>query len=153
MKSASKVAATREAAAIGLEARTKQYLAGAASATLDFLLEAQQVWADALRAEYDAIVQYNNALAAFEFNKGTIMRYDNVAISEGQLPKAAQVRAVEHEREISHSLVIRQRASGVQQLPDFEHGQVGIPNLPSNERSRLLSRSSKGSLPYLMIPC
>ncbi|HEV8060095.1 MAG TPA: TolC family protein [Gemmataceae bacterium] len=112
----------RQAAALELEARTKEYLAG--RGTLDFLLEAQSVWADALRGEYDFIVQYNNTLAAFEFDKGTMLRYDNVNIGEGPLPPAAQVRAVEHEKERSHAIVLRQHEIGVETLPT-----TGLPNL------------------------
>src|SRR5262249_8941229 len=98
----------REAAAIQLEARFKEFLAG--RGTLDFLLEPHPVWADALRDEFNAIVQYNNAIITFEYAKGTIMQHDNVVISEGLLPHCAQVRAVEHERERSKALVLMQRA-------------------------------------------
>jgi outer membrane protein TolC len=113
----------REARATELEARTKEYLAG--RGTLDFLLQSQSQWADALRAEYAAIVAYNNSLAAFEFDKGTMLRYDNVLIGEGELPAAAQVRAVEHEKQRSHALILRQRETGVSRLPCS-----GLPTLP-----------------------
>lgn len=116
----------REARATELEARTKEYLAG--RGTLDFLLQSQSQWADALRAEYAAIVAYNNSLAAFEFDKGTMLRYDNVIIGEGDLPAAAQVRAVEHEKERSHALILRQRDTGLNRLP-----VSGLPTLPTNE--------------------
>ncbi len=99
--------AQREAYAEQLAARFKEFLAG--RGTLDFLLESQRNWADALRAEYDAIVQYNNALALYQFQKGTILAYDNVAISEGPLPKCAQVRAAEHQAERAKALVLRER--------------------------------------------
>src|SRR5262249_19347275 len=103
--------ANREAAAQQLEARFKEFLAG--RGTLDILLEAQRNWADALRSEYDFIRQYNNALAGFEFAKGTSLQHDNVVIGEGPLPQCAQVRAVEHERERSKALVLRERAKPV----------------------------------------
>src|SRR5208337_2487996 len=80
----------REAAAVQLQARFQEFLAG--RGTLDILLESQRVWASALQSEYDSIVRYNNALVGFEFAKGTILQRDNVAISEGPLPQAAQVR-------------------------------------------------------------
>jgi hypothetical protein len=88
------------------------------------LLQSQSQWADALRAEYASIVQYNNSLAAFEFQKGTVLRYDNVNIGEGPLPPAAQVRAIDHDKERSHALVLRQREAGVPRMPT-----TGIPVL------------------------
>lgn len=100
--------AQREAYAVQLDARFKEFLAG--RGTLDFLLESQRNWADALRAEYDAIVQYNNTLALFQFQKGTIMQFDNVVIGEGPLPHCAQVRAEDHARERCKALVLRERA-------------------------------------------
>jgi hypothetical protein len=118
----------RQARAIELEARTKEYLAG--RGTLDFLLQAQSEWADALRAEYDAIVQYNNSLAAFEFDKGTILRYNNVNIGEGPLPPAAQVRAIEHDKERSHALLLRQREMGVQMMPTSGLPALGNEAVP-----------------------
>jgi len=122
--------AQREAAAQQLEARNKQFQAG--KGTLDFLLEAQRLWADALRAEYQAIADYNNAMARFEYAKGTIMQRDNIVIAEGGLPQCAQVRAVEHERERSSALVLRERAKAVT-VPccRVEGGTLmGLPDLP-----------------------
>ncbi len=74
------------------------------------LIEAQRDWAAALAAEYQAIVDYNNALARFEFARGTIMQHNNVMIAEGQLPACAQVRAVEHERQRARALVLGHRS-------------------------------------------
>jgi outer membrane protein TolC len=103
--------AQREAAAITLDARFKEFLAG--KGTLDFLLESQRVWADALRDEYTSIVQYNNALATYEYAKGTLLQHDNITIAEGALPHAVQQRAVEHEREKAKAIVLRERAQPV----------------------------------------
>jgi outer membrane protein TolC len=120
----------REAAAIQLDARFKQFLAG--RGTLDFLLEAQRVWADALRDEFNAIVQYNNTLATFQFAKGTILQHDNVMIAEGLLPHAAQVRAVDHEKERTKALVLYERAKPIlTPLKDIDgHKVLGVPELP-----------------------
>ncbi len=99
--------AQREAAAQQVKARFAEWQAG--KGTLDILLEAQRFWADALREEYNAIVNYNNTLAAFEFAKGTIMQHNNVNISEGPLPHCALARAVEHEREKMRAFELLQR--------------------------------------------
>jgi outer membrane protein TolC len=131
--------AQREAAAEQLQARFKEFLAG--RGTLDFLLEAQRVWADALRDEYNAIVQYNNALVTFEYAKGTILRHDNVMISEGPLPQCAQVRAVEHARERSKALVLRERANPVlcSQHQCGVNTVTGLPAIPADQPPSLPS--------------
>jgi outer membrane protein TolC len=103
--------AQREAFGEQLRARQEEYRAG--RGTLDILLEAQRFWADALASEYQAIVTYNNNLVEWEYVKGTIMQHDNVMIAEGGLPACAQVRAVDHERERTAALVLRERASPV----------------------------------------
>jgi outer membrane protein TolC len=122
--------AQREAAAVQLDARFKEFLAG--RGTLDILLEAQRVWADALRTEYDAIAQYNNALVAFEFAKGTLLQRDNVVISEGALPQCAQKRAVEHEREKAVALKLRERENPVLSQCGYDKDYTGVPAVPSN---------------------
>jgi outer membrane protein TolC len=123
--------AQRQAAAQQLEARFKEFLAG--RGTLDILLEAQRFWATALRAEYDAISSYNNALACFEWGKGTLLQHDNVIITEGPLPQCAQVRAVDHEHERSIAFGLRERANPVV-CPGCspEKGQPGLPVLPED---------------------
>jgi len=102
--------AQREPAAEQLKARFQGFLAGRKEDTLDKLLEAQRLWADALNQEYAAIRDYNNALAGFEASKGTILRRNNVTIAEGPLPSAAQRRAVEHLRERNKSIILAERS-------------------------------------------
>jgi outer membrane protein TolC len=88
-----------------LTARENEYKAG--RGTLDVLLEAQRTFAQSLAAQYQAVANYNQALAVFQWSKGTIMQYDSVVIAEGPLPACAQVRAVEHQRERTAALVLR----------------------------------------------
>lgn len=76
-------------------------------------LEAQRRYASALVKEYEAIAQYNSTLAKLEWAKGTILRYNNVHISEGALPECAQVRAVEYEKERTKSIIVRERPNAV----------------------------------------
>jgi outer membrane protein TolC len=123
--------AQREAFATQLRTRYEQYLAG--RGTLDILLEAQRFWADALSQEYQAIVTYNNALCGFEFAKGTILQFNNVQIAEGALPECVQARAVEHFRERTKALVIRQHAApaGVMREGLEKAGPINLtPQLP-----------------------
>jgi outer membrane protein TolC len=100
--------AQREAFGLQMAARYQDFLAG--RGTLDILLESQRFWAAALAQEYNEIANYQIALAAWEYAKGTIMQHDNVVIAEGGLPQCAGVRAVEHQRERTASLVLRERA-------------------------------------------
>lgn len=103
--------------------------------TLNLLLEAQRFWAEALATEYQAIVTYNNAIAGYEFAKGTIKEHDNVTISEGPIPVAAQKRAVEHLRERTKAIVLRERAAPMSVLakPLERSGPINIyPQINAN---------------------
>jgi outer membrane protein TolC len=124
--------AQREAATDQLRARFTEFLAG--KGTLDILLESQRVWSQALSDEYSTIAQYNIELVNFEFAKGTILQHDNITISEGPLPECAQIRAVEHERERSKALVLRQRENPITHCQcQVEDGTLILPpNLPEN---------------------
>jgi hypothetical protein len=93
--------------AYGEQLRSLVELVYHGSKTPDILLEAQRFYADALAGEYNAIRDYNNAIVAFEYTKGTIMEHDSVTISEGCLPTAAYKRAVVHEQERAHAIQIR----------------------------------------------
>lgn len=106
----------------------------------NLVLQAQRQWSDALASEYNAIVQYNIALAQFEFAKGTLLQHDNVVISEGPLPQCARVRAVEHEQERAEAIVLRERATPVGYTPcDPQSGLGGLPKLPADEAPSLPS--------------
>jgi hypothetical protein len=87
--------AQREAFGEQLRTRQQQYLAG--RGTLDVLLEAQRFWADSVAGEYPAVVSYNNALVAFEFATGNLLRQHNVLIAAHE-PEGKRERAVERER-------------------------------------------------------
>jgi outer membrane protein TolC len=138
--------AQREAFADQLRARFQEYVAG--RGTLDILLEAQRFWAQALASEYAAVADYNNALAAFEYAKGTILQHDNVYIAEGPLPKCAQVRAVEHERERTKALVLLERAMPVAHQPvGGDKGGPVLPQLPDGSAPSLPALFEKAPPP------
>jgi outer membrane protein TolC len=134
----------RLALAEQLEARYKKYAAGAAGSTLEFLLDAQNQWATALSQEFQAVVDYNVALAAFEFARGTILDRNRVVIAEGPLPPCAQVRAVVHEKQRTRAVVLREQAEPVIYPPlDSEESDVTesssapLPSLPKNQAPSL----------------
>jgi outer membrane protein TolC len=85
----------RQAAADQLEAREDIYREGVA--TIDLLLQAQSRFADALREESQAVVDYNKALAEWEFARGRTLANDNVVLAEQRIslsdPKLKRDRA------------------------------------------------------------
>jgi hypothetical protein len=125
----------REALAEQLRVRSELFKEGAKNSTIEFFLDAQNQWATALSQEYQAVVDYNVSLAAFEFARGTILDRDRIVISEGPLPGCAQVRAVEHERERTRAIVIREQADP-KVYPPLGPDQARLtplPELPKNQ--------------------
>ncbi len=120
-----------------VKVREAQYAAGLAQVggqrinALNFVLQAQQQWADALRREYDQIRVYNIAMLQWEFAKGTALVRNNIQIAEGPLPSFAQVRAAEHERERAAALQLREHPLAPRALTDPGMGQFSheIPAL------------------------
>ena len=105
--------AERKAYADSVEARFREFAVGKTTVA-DFLLEAQRRLATAQVKEYEAIAEYNIALASFEYRKGNILKHNNVMIAEGPLPACAEVRAVEHEQERAKARILRERAAPIQ---------------------------------------
>ena len=89
-------------------------------------LTVQRDLATAVAAEFRAIADYNSALAAFEFAKGTIQRYNNVAVNEGPLPPWVQKRAADHIRERTES-ALKLRERDVQPPPGGPAVAGGLP--------------------------
>jgi hypothetical protein len=81
--------------------------------TLNLLLEAHRFWSDALATEYQAIVTYNNALAGWEYAKGSSMAYAHVRFAEEMPSDDEKVRAVEQERDQTREKVRREQAAPV----------------------------------------
>ena len=71
-------------------------------------------------AEYDALFEYNNALARFYWGTGTTLHHNNIYLSEGPLPACAQMRAVEHEKERTKARVLRDRPRPLDQPGWFD---------------------------------
>jgi hypothetical protein len=135
--------ARREAEALQIESRFKNYLSGVENATI-FLLAAERNWSDALVDEYRSIADYNIALSLFDYGRGAMLQRDNVVISEGELPHVSKVRASEHERERSKALVLRERAHPIHAAESHSVEGENIQGLPE------LPKSDAPSIPQLM---
>ncbi|QGJ70847.1 Transporter [Planctomycetales bacterium 10988] len=83
----------RLATALQVEAVEDQYDAGVL--TLDVLLEAQRDRADAEIAFYRSLIDYQLAIKAVHYEKGTFLGYAGVFLSEGHWPKQAYKDAIE----------------------------------------------------------
>ena len=68
-------------------------------ASLDLVLDAQRRRAEAQRAYYSAIAEYNKQIAFMHFNKGSLFEYNSIALSEGPWPDKAYWDALERARE------------------------------------------------------
>ncbi len=121
------------------------------SGDYEALLQSQRDWVNALQKEYQSIVDYNLALASFQFGKGTIQQHDNVVINDGPLPECAQGRAVEHEHERSAALLVRERARPVHLVGCDGAGLLPMPDLPVNSAPSVAAlqagASANGPLP------
>jgi outer membrane protein TolC len=113
--------------ALGVENRLKKITLSVdeLKGNIDALLENQRRLALAQVKEFEAVAEYNSNLARFEWARGTIMQYQNVVIAEGPLPECAAVRAVEHERQRSRALEIRERPA-----PETHPGFLAGHNVP-----------------------
>jgi outer membrane protein TolC len=83
----------REAAEQRLEAQRSFYEVG--SITIDRYLDALNRWADAYAQEAQYRNQYNTSIAVLEEIKGTLLAYDNIALSEGPQPPKAYIQAID----------------------------------------------------------
>jgi outer membrane protein TolC len=117
-----------QAATTQLERKFDLIRQGRAPAYGADLILAEQSWSTAASNLYAAIVQYNNALTTFDFARGAIMERDNVTIGDGPLPQCAQVRAVEHERQRTHALVLAERAT----CANPRSQETDIPRMPAD---------------------
>jgi len=116
------------------------------------LITVQQQLAAAIAAESQAIADYNKALAAFEFAKGTIQQYNNVSIGEGALPPWVQKRAADHIRERTEAAIKLREAPAPVVAPSAGGHPVG-PAVGSNTLLKLPAFAEKRDpLPELPAP-
>jgi outer membrane protein TolC len=71
---------------------------------LDLVLRAQSSEADAERAYYNSLVEYNKAIASYHFATGQLLAYNNVHLSEGEWNPAAYEESMERAWARSHGI-------------------------------------------------
>ncbi len=133
----------REAAAEQLRVRSVAFEEGNKQSPVEFLLTAQQQFAAALSQEYQAIVDYNIALATLEFARGTIMHHSRVSIAEAPVPPCAE-RAVEEE----HRRVVEKVADHILRPAT----NSPLPPLPLYGAASLLDLGAGPALPAPTAP-
>ncbi|CAN5617634.1 TolC family protein [soil metagenome] len=104
------------------------------------ILQVQRDVASAIATEFQSIAQYNQALSALEYVKGTIQRYNNVSVGEAPLPAIAAKKAADHfsARNAAFKLHERENANTAQGLPTLDQPWTStydnlppLPNVPS----------------------
>jgi outer membrane protein TolC len=109
------------------------------------LVQAQRDLANATGTEFQAIAQYNTALAGVEFAKGTTQRYNNVLVSDGPAPPWVEKKAADHFKGTEAAFKLREHPAELQTpigdrwapLTDLppNAGPVGVPPPPPNAES------------------
>jgi len=95
------------------------------------LIQVQQNLAQATAAEYQAVAQYNIALASLEFAKGTTQTYNNVTVADGPLPGHVHKKAVDHFRARDVALKLREHPADTISLAGWQP-MTEYPNLPAD---------------------
>lgn len=67
--------------------------------TLDLLLDAQRLRAEAESAYYRSLVDYNRAIMRVHYRKGSLLEYNGVYLAEGPWPSKAQFDALRRARQ------------------------------------------------------
>lgn len=109
----------RERARDRVEATQREFDAGVAGATLDRVLAAQQAKAEADAAYFRSLIEYNLAIKAVHFEKGSLLDYNEVFLTEGPWPGKAYHDAMRRARQRSAARRIDYRLT---QPPVISHG-------------------------------
>jgi outer membrane protein TolC len=124
--------------------------------------QAQQNLARAIAAEFQAVADYNSALARIEFAKGSIQRYNNITVADGPLPAFVSERAADHYRARQAGLKLREHPvnatqtgsiAGYQMAPLSQLDQQVLQSMPSQQLPPALpAPQSNPSTPNIVLP-
>jgi len=82
------------------------------NATVDLLLESQRRQAEADGSYYRSLVEYSLAIKNVQFEKGSLLSYNNIYLAEGGWPEKAYIDAAERDR-------LRGRVRTMAQAPSY----------------------------------
>lgn len=95
--------------------------------SLNQLLIDQQNFARAVADEYRQIAEYNKSLAGLEWARGTIQRYNNVSIAEGELPDVVKKKAIDNSDAREAALKLREHPAEFALPPLHEYKPIEKP--------------------------
>lgn len=92
------------------------------------LIQVQRDLANATASEFQAVSQYNIALAGLEYAKGTIQQYNNLTVTDGPVPAWVEKKAVDHFKANEAALKLREHPDELplKALHDWKPS-VGMP--------------------------
>ncbi len=99
--------------------------------TLFNLIQVQRDVAAAIASEFQAVAQYNSAIAGLEFAKGTIQRFNNVSVGDGPLPGHVQKRAADHFSARNIAIKLREQPAELPLQSLTNPWQSPVDTLPS----------------------
>jgi outer membrane protein TolC len=94
---------------------------------LNQLLIDQQNFARSVSDEFRLIAEYAKSLAGLEWARGTIQRYNNVTIAEGELPDHVKKKAVDHIRARDAALKLREHPAEFALPPLHDYTPIPKP--------------------------
>ena len=100
--------------------------------TLNQLLIDQQNFARAVGDEYRQVAEYNKSLAGLEWARGTIQRYNNVSIAEGDLPDTVKKKAIDNSEAREAALKLREHPAEFALPPLHEYKPIENPSDPKS---------------------
>jgi outer membrane protein TolC len=95
------------------------------------LIQVQRDLANATASEFQAVAQYNIALAGLEYAKGTIQQYNNLMVTDGPVPAWVEKKAVDHFKTREAALKLREHPAGLPLTPLHEWQPLG--SLPGTD--------------------
>jgi len=124
---------------------------------LDLVLRAQTSSADAERAYYNSLVEYNKAISSYHFATGQLLEYNNVHLSEGEWEPAAYEESLRRAWARSHGIPnnLLHAEPEVFALPgytpevnlDADSNPFGEEQLPQDDVAPLLVPAPEGERP------
>ena len=122
----------------------------AGTITLDQLLEAQRLRADAQISFFRTLLDYQRGIIMIHFRKGTLLEYNNVYLAEGPWPAKAKFDAHRLARQRDASLYINYGFTRPSVMSQGPVNQTGLRR--PGEPAGLLSLESQDGVPHEAAP-